>query len=443
MNPSDAKPPSENDRHFADRVSGGDFEFHNPVRLVHGAGAIDQLGQWARQTIVDRTAKETRVLLVSDPDLLSVGHPERGQTSLENAGMSVKLFSDFGENPDADMVRRGVAAAAEFDPHLIVAIGGGSSMDCAKAIDLAYCCGGDITDYRGHHNATADLLPIIVAPTTAGTGSEVQSFAIIADDKTHLKMPVGDPQMMPKIAILDPELTRSQPPRVAALTGIDALSHAVEAYVTKDRNAMSITLARQAFALLVDAMPTMLDRPDDLSARRDMQIGATLAGMAIEASMLGAAHATANPLTAEHDVPHGQAVAITLPQVVRLNGTKCARWYDELCRELPDRHPSKNDTHPNDDTRFGVDTHADDRHRRYDPADAPERLAHHLEWLVRRAGLANHLDELSIDGSRIDRWVDAALPQWTGTFNPVELNRDIIHGLYRRMLQPEPQRDPS
>jgi alcohol dehydrogenase len=301
------------------------------------------------------------------------------------------------------MVDRGVLVARDFRPDLLVGLGGGSSLDCCKGINFIYSCGGSMHDYHGVGKATGDLLPMIAVPTTAGTGSESQSFALISDAHTHVKMACGDPRAACKIAILDPRLTLTQPPRVTALTGIDALSHAIETYVTTRRNAISLTHARRAFGWLASGFPAVLDDPNDLEGRSQMQLGACFAGLAIETSMLGAAHATANPLTARYDIAHGQAVGLMLPAVIRMNGTRHACWYAELLSEV----------------EAGID-----------PAQAPERLAQRVEALLRRAGLATSLTELEIPSETIGQLSEDALKQWTGTFNPVPLDLARAQSLY-------------
>src|SRR5438046_4561017 len=173
-------------------------------------------------------------------------------------------------------------------------------MDCAKGINFLYTNGGRMADYKGFGKATYPLLPSIGVPTTSGTGSEAQSYALIADETTHVKMACGDRKAAFRVSILDPELTVSQPPLVTAVTGLDALTHAVESYVCTRRTPISQAFALAAWRHLEPNYQRVLEAPDDLSARGAIQLGAYLAGMAIEASMLGAAHACANPLTA-HD----------------------------------------------------------------------------------------------------------------------------------------------
>ena len=380
-------------------------DFQHRTRIISGPGQLESVGQHA----VDLGAN--RVMVVCDPGIRQAGYAQRAVQSLHQSNMETEVFDDFGENPTASMVDAGTERAAQFRPDLLIGLGGGSSMDCCKGINFVYSCGGTIADYRGVGNATADLLPMIAVPTTAGTGSEMQSFAIISDDVTHLKMPCGDPRAAPRIAILDPTLTLSQPHRVAMLTAIDAISHAVETHVTRRRNRVSQTYSGHAFELLASGFERLLKNPEDLEVRSDMQWGAAFAGMAIEASMLGAAHATANPLTAHHGVPHGQAVGLMLPAVVRMNGKQHPRRYTELAARLP-KPPT---------------------------SDPVESLARTIEGWVREAGLVNHIEDLRdhpIDPTaQMDAWVQDAMQQWTGTFNPVTLTPDNVRQLYRSVCR--------
>ncbi|MEM9828315.1 MAG: iron-containing alcohol dehydrogenase [Planctomycetota bacterium] len=389
------------------------FDFYPRTRLVFGPGTVHSVGEHASQLGL------RRLLLVCDPGIMATPHPQTVIESLKAAGITVETFSDFGQNPSTVMVDRGVAAAAAYQPDGLIGLGGGSSMDCCKGINFVFSCGGTMSDYKGIGKATSDLLPLIAIPTTAGTGSEVQSFAIISDPETHVKMACGDKRAAPKVSILDPELTLSQPPQVTRLTAIDAVSHALETYVSKRRNEISKTFSRQAFGLLGSAIETVFIQPDDLAARSAMLLGASLSGLAIENSMLGAAHATANPLTARHDVVHGQAVGLMLPAVIRLNATRFPDAYAELLREI---EPST--------TSAG----ASDANASSPAASSPlaaDRLAWHVSRWVELAGLKTKLVDLGIAEASIDDMVPEALEQWTGTFNPVALDADVVRKLYQ------------
>src|SRR4051794_6166527 len=303
------------------------FDYHALTRVVFGAGTLAQLGDLVREL------GGQRVLLVTDPGLEAAGHPQRALQSLREAALEVFLFRGVEQNPTTRHVEDCLDFARAHRIDLIVAIGGGSSMDCAKGVNFLLTNGGQMGDYKGFGKATKPMLPSLCVPTTAGTGSEAQSFALIADDKTHMKMACGDRKAAFRVAILDPEVTVSQPAKVTAVTGIDALSHAVESHVTLRRNPLSQGFARTAWRLLEGNLETVLRQPGNLEARGAMQLGAHLAGSAIENSMLGACHACANPLTAHYGLTHGVAVGVLLPHVIRFNAEVVGPLYAELARE--------------------------------------------------------------------------------------------------------------
>ncbi|MBO0860717.1 MAG: iron-containing alcohol dehydrogenase, partial [Chloracidobacterium sp.] len=294
------------------------FDFHTRTRLVFGSGAFERLGELARELGFNRA------LLVADQGMVACGYVDEAESLLKAFGVEVFPFHEFGENPDTAMVEAGRAFAAELGIDSIIALGGGSSLDCAKGINFTLTGGGSMRDYWGHAKASSKpgakpMLPMIGIPTTAGTGSDAQSYALISDAETHVKMACGDPQAAFKIALLDPRLTLTAPPGLTATSGYDAVSHAVESYVTKKRNPVSRMLAREAWRLLEANFERVLNEPANIEARGAMLLGSYLAGLAIENSMLGATHACANPLTKNFGVTHGLAIAVMLPRVVRWN----------------------------------------------------------------------------------------------------------------------------
>jgi len=380
------------------------FDFQQRTRFVFGAGSLQRLGELARE------CGGTKVLVISDAGVVAAGHFQRAVDSLLSAKMDVAAFHDFRENPSTEQVDAGVVAAKEFAPDLLVGLGGGSSMDCAKGINFLYSCGGKMQDYWGVGKAHRPMLPLIAIPTTAGTGSEAQAFALISDAVTHVKMACGDPKAACKVALLDPELTVTQPERVTALTGIDAISHALETYVTKRRNTMSVCFSREAWRHLAKSFSRVLKQPLDLEARSGMQLGAALAGMAIEASMLGAAHAAANPLTAQFGVTHGQAVGVMLPHIIRFNGQQCDAWYAELLRDIqPELGPLP-------------------------PGEASLRLADVVTVWVKQAGLHTTMEPLGIASANIADLAIDAMKQWTGTFNPISVSQSDFEKFYEYAL---------
>ena len=306
-----------------------EFDYQLRPRIIFGSKFITKLGRLTKEMGF------SRALVVSDPGVVKAGLFSSGEASLIEAGIQVMGFHDLSENPTNLNIEQGLQVANDFQPDLLIGLGGGSSMDCAKGINFVYSCGGRIHDYWGVGKATRDLLPMIAIPTTAGTGSETQSFALISDAETHVKMACGDPRAACRIAILDPTLTLSQPTSVTALTGIDAITHALETFVCTKRNPISECYSREAWQLLSQGFPQILETPNDIEGRGRMQLGACFAGMAIEASMLGAAHALANPLTATLGVAHGQAVGLMMPHVIRFNSLVVEESYVELAKLLP------------------------------------------------------------------------------------------------------------
>ncbi len=306
-----------------------EFDYQLRPRIIFGSKVITKLGPLTKEMGF------SRALVVSDPGVVKAGLFSSGEASLIEAGIQVLGFHDLSENPTNLNIERGLQVAKEFQPDLLIGLGGGSSMDCAKGINFVYSCGGRIHDYWGVGKATRDMLPMIAIPTTAGTGSETQSFALISDAETHVKMACGDPRAACRIALLDPTLTLSQPTSVTALTGIDAITHALETFVCTKRNPISECYSREAWQLLSQGFSQILETPNDIEGRGRMQLGACFAGMAIEASMLGAAHALANPLTATLGVAHGQAVGLMMPHVIRFNSAVVEESYVELAKLLP------------------------------------------------------------------------------------------------------------
>jgi alcohol dehydrogenase len=373
------------------------FEFRAATRLVVGRGAIAQLGQLAREL------GATRALVVSDPGVVRAGHTSTGLEALASSGLATAVFDEFGENPTTAQVEAGTAVAREFRPDLIVGLGGGSSMDCAKGINFLLSCGGRMHDYHGRGKATGPMLPSIAVPTTAGTGSETQSFALITDAATGMKMACGDPRAAFRIAILDVHLTLTQPVRVAALTGIDAVSHAVESHVSRAATPASQIFSREAWRLLANSLPRVFADGGDVAAREAVQLGAAWAGLAIENAMLGAAHALANPLTAAHHVVHGQAVGLMLPHVVRFNGASCGTAYAELLHDV------------------GIDAA---------PEAAGDELAAWLSRLLAAANLRTTLSALGIPAPDGPALAATAATQWTGGFNPRQASIDDFARLY-------------
>lgn len=372
------------------------FDWQPRTRLVFGAGTLGHLGELAVEL------GRSRVVVITDQGIASAGHVDRAVSILQASGLQVSVFDQVRENPTTLDVDRALDVTQEGKADLIVGLGGGSSMDTAKGCNFLYTNGGRMADYWGVGKSTREMLPMIAIPTTAGTGSECQSAALIADEVTHQKMACLDLKAAPRVAILDPELTLSQPPSVKACTGIDAIAHAVESAVTTKRSALSQMFSREALRLCLGAFERTIAVPDDLTARAEMQLGAAYAGFAIEYSMLGGAHSGANPLTAHHGVPHGQAVGLLLPSVIRFNAAL------ETARA--------------DYTALGATVGLADS----------EHLASKIEALLAKSGLAARLSQFGVLNTEM-LGIEAA-KQWTANFNPREITPSDFARIYESLL---------
>ena len=373
------------------------FDFQLRTRLVFGAGTLARLGTLAREHDFRRT------LLVADRGLVASGHVAEASEVLTAAGIEVVPFHEFDVNPDTAMCERGRDFAAPLEVDSVIGLGGGSSLDCAKGINFLLTNGGRLQDYQGYDKATRPMLPMIAVPTTAGTGSEAQTYALISDAATHVKMACGSPQAAFRVALLDPALTVSPPRSVTAAAGFDAIAHAVESYVTTERNALSDLFAREAWRLLEANYERVLTHPQDTEARGAMQLGAFYAGVAIEHSMLGATHACANPLTRHYGTTHGEAIALLLPHVVRWNSPVVASRYAELLK-VSGR----------------------------DVADsiASEALAARLEELKAAGALDGDLNMMGVRQDDLEMLAAEAARQWTGMFNPRPFDREGALEMY-------------
>lgn len=383
------------------------FDYQPRTRLVFGFNSVERVGELTCEL------GARRVLLVTDAGLVGAGHADRVRELLAKAKLEVLQFTDAKENPTTECVEKAVEVARAGNIDCIIGLGGGSSMDTAKGCNFLLTNGGVMQDYWGVGKATKPMLPLVAIPTTAGTGSECQSFALIADAKTHQKMACGDPKAAPRISILDPTLTISQPTRVTACTGIDAIAHAVETAVTNKRNNLSLMYSQEAFKLLVPSFPRVLNNPEDLEARGRMLLGAALAGTAIENSMLGAAHSAANPLTAHFDIVHGEAVGLMLPYVVRFNAEDplALQAYAELASAPEIACVSD-----------GLEA-------------AVQALIARLESLLNAAGMPRSLEEAGANQAFIPQLATEASKQWTANFNPRPIHRDDFVRLYESAFQ--------
>ena len=377
--------------------------------IIFGNGTSNRVGKIAKKF-------GQHALLVTDSGLSSVGHPQKIQKILEAANLKVTLFDESIENPTESSVQSCVQVAERSEVDLIIGLGGGSSMDTAKGCNFILSNGGKMSDFWGVDKATRPMYPLIAIPTTAGTGSECQSFALISNDISHMKMACGDKKVLPRVTLLDPELTLSQPNSVTACTGVDALSHALESMVTSKRNKKSHHHAQLAFQLIQEFLPLVLKDPKDLNSRGQVLLGASHAGAAIERSMLGAAHSMANPLTANRGIVHGVAVGIVLPEVMKFNkidlGTNSI--YAELAR---------------DSGLASMDCPDE---------EASGLLIEKVYSILKLAKIPSFLNDLGFSPSDIPSLALEASEQWTANFNPRPVSRDDFESIYSNLFSTTP-----
>ena len=369
------------------------FDSDLTQRVIFGESSIEKL---AESTI---TLGGSRVLVVTDPGIQEAGILKRAYSALNSEKIPCYVFTNVDPNPTTKHVEAAVQFAKANAPiDLIIGLGGGSAMDCAKGTNFLLTNGGKMEDYWGTNKATQPMLPSIGIPTTIGTGSEAQSFALIAQEDTHIKMACGDKKAQFDTVILDPTFTETLPKSVAAVTGIDAIAHAIESYVSTRCNPMSQMFSHHAWKLLDANFELALDAKN-MKARGKMLFGAYLAGVAIENSMLGAAHACANPLTARYGITHGIAVALMLPHVIRFNKTIAGESYYEL---FSDRN-----------------------------------LADRVETLMQIGDLPNTLGDCpvqhSVRSTDISTLAKEAAIQWTAQFNPRSLEIHDFMRLYEQV----------
>ena len=299
------------------------FSFNTTPSLRMGAGLAGELGQITRPICGDQ------VLLVTDPGMMATGLVQQATDCLRAAGVEVTLFDQVQADPPEEIVLQ--AAQQALGKTGVIGFGGGSSLDVAKLAALLAASNQPLAEAYGIGNAQGPRLPLVLVPTTAGTGSEVTPISIVTTGASE-KMGVVSPLLLPDMALLDPELTLGLPAHVTAATGIDAMVHAIEAYasVNANNNPISRALAVEALGLMGRMLLRAVQKPDDLEARTGMLLGSMLAGQAFANSPVAAVHALAYPIGGHYKVPHGLSNALVLPHVLRFNAQVAPQAYAAL-----------------------------------------------------------------------------------------------------------------
>ncbi|MDI6539629.1 iron-containing alcohol dehydrogenase [Pantoea ananatis] len=378
------------------------FEFRTVSAIEMKWGGAQQLGSSLAPRFTQRNA-----LLITDAGLIKAGLIAPVIKNLEEAGFSVTVFHEVVADPPETIVYRCVAAAQQARSDIIIGLGGGSSLDIAKVTAVLAHSGQPLAEMYGIGKVTGSRLPMVLIPTTAGTGSEVTNIAIITTGETT-KMGVVSPQLYADFVLLDAELTLGLPDIHTAATGIDAMVHAIEAYTSRyKKNPVSDALAREALRLLGANLIRACQDGSDRAAREGMLLGATLAGQAFSNSPVAAVHALAYPLGGHYHIAHGLSNALMLGPVLRFNARAAAALYAELADVLD--IPGGGDT----DTRSAA-------------------FVDHMLHLMEQSGAPRRLRDVGVTEDSLPRLAsDAMLQTRLLTNNPVEVHEHDALNLYR------------
>ncbi|OSI15324.1 iron-containing alcohol dehydrogenase [Neisseria dumasiana] len=377
-------------------------QFFMPVQNILGENALSE----AMDVITALGLK--KALIVTDGGLSKMGVADKIGGLLKEKSIDYTVFDKAQPNPTVSNVNDGLAALKVAGADFIVSLGGGSSHDCAKGVAIVATNGGKIEDYEGLDKSKKPQLPLIAINTTAGTASEMTRFAVITDEERHVKMAIVDKHVTPLLSVNDPSLMEGMPAPLTAATGMDALTHAVEAYVSTIASPITDACAVKAIELIARYLPTAVKEPKNKEAREKMAYAQFLAGMAFNNASLGYVHAMAHQLGGFYDLPHGVCNALLLPHVERFNQQAAKERLDEIGTIL-----SKN----NDDLK-GLDV-----------IDAITKLA-------RIVGIPKSLKELGVKKEDFGVLADNALKDVCGFTNPIQANKEQIVGIFEAAFDP-------
>ena len=375
---------------------------------------VSYFGPGARKMLpeaIERLGKK-KALVVTDPGLVKFGVAGMVTDVLDKAGISYEVFSDVKPNPTVTNVTNGIEAFRKAGADMIVAIGGGSSIDTAKGIGIVISNPdfADIVSLEGCAPTKNKSVPIIALPTTAGTAAETTINYVIIDEEKQKKMVCVDPNDIPAVAIIDAELMYSLPKSLTAATGMDALTHAIEGYITKGAWEMSDMFKIEAVRMIARYLPVAVEEPDNADARNGMAVAQYIAGMAFSNVGLGLVHGMAHPLGSLFDVPHGVANALLLPTIMRFNKEECLDKYPAIARAM------------------GVDTDG------MTAEQASDAACEAVQALALKVGIPQHMAELGITENDIPRLAEQALADVCTPGNPRDVTLDQIVELYRSVL---------
>ncbi|MEJ2101908.1 MAG: iron-containing alcohol dehydrogenase [Desulfobacterales bacterium] len=377
------------------------FNYFGPTKVIFGAGSVSELP-------IEVSAFGKKAVLVTDEGLMATGLVEQVQEKLGE--LMVYTYADVPADSGMEVVDQGAREALSAGADVIVSLGGGSVIDTAKAMSIVMNEGGSIRDFQGLQMLTRPQIPHIAVPTTAGTGSEVTSAAVIFDQEQGQKILVFEYFITPRVAILDPKITASLPPQLTAATGMDAMTHAVESYVSLQRNPISDAAALHAIRLIVNYLPLAVSNGSDLSARGQMQVAALLAGWAFSNAMVGLAHAMAHSLGAVCRIPHGLANALILPQVMRYNQTEVPELMMDIAAAM------------------GISI------EELDTLAAGKAAADKMEGFLKQIGLTERLKDLGVKPEALKQCAELSMSDGSIVYNPkMVMDADEILDIYMKL----------
>ncbi|MFA9376121.1 MAG: iron-containing alcohol dehydrogenase [Lachnotalea sp.] len=376
-----------------------DFTFAVPQDIIFGEGSLSKIGGLIQKSDCSKP------FIISGKNLTRLGVVDKVEKLIEDAGYKTFLFNDVEANPSIETVTKATEAFKESGADCIIALGGGSPMDVAKAVGVVAVYGGSIADYEGAFKVPGKITPIIAIPTTAGTGSEVTAFTVITDHARNYKLTVFSYELIPQYALLDPELIMSLPESVAAATGIDALVHAIEAYLSKAASPFTDSMAVHAMELIGNSIRLFVADRSNKEAASEMLTGSMFAGLAFAWARLGNVHAMAHPLGGFFDVPHGVANAILLPIVMEYNAITDNGRYKKIYECLTG---TKEIT-----LEF-----------------TPDILVKELKELTASLGIPKNLAEVGVTEDKITAMAEDAMKSGNILVNPRETTIEDIKELY-------------
>jgi len=382
------------------------FELYLPTRVIFGAGKSKTSGE------VIHSLGGRKVLVVSDPGVIEANLLDEILSSIESTGLDYTVFSDVGHEASLTQVQEGLNVLRAEECDILLSVGGGSVMDTAKGIGCLANNPGNLRDYEGPEKFKNPPLPTVAVPTTAGSGSELSFGAVISDDERNYKFSFRSSMQIPKVALLDPELLKTTPPGLAAATGMDALSHGLEAYVSRWSNSMTDAYCRQNFYLVGKYLRRFVSDSADVEAASGMLLASSMGSMAFNVARLGLVHAIGHPLGAKFKLPHGVTCALLMPHVMEFNRTACPGKFVDIAIGL-----------------YGGA-------KKGSAIKQPQAAITAVEGLMDDIGIRADFSSYEINEELLSRIADETLSSGMQLTNPKDCNKndilDILHGLFEK-----------